>query len=254
MVNSSSIKKTVGTEQLSILFLMSVMAGVGIALSVSRGIERLRFPADSLYYGLESVPEIDTYAILVATVYGICVTTFIFAVRSGDLWSSPGKILALLFATMCILEWSLELTAATIVNYRMQEDFTSSGADSRGFIFGIWYRNLASSLGYIAGLPVLVFTVYKTRSQRFGWWLVWLAFLIFALLIIGLIHFGANTYLPSPLRPWYFEIAIGIPICSLLIALITSQVRKDKLDWWTVLIGPLLIGTWVIWIILKASG
>lgn len=245
---------TLNADRLSIRHLLCVMAGVGIAISVSRGIEHLRFPADAVYYGVDAVGDVDVFGVLVAAVYGVCVTTFLFAWRSGDVWSSPGKTLALLFATMCVLNWALDLIAALVTNYRMQEQFAVGGPDTRGYIGGIWYRNLAPSIGYIAGLPILATVVYKTRLQRFPWRMVWIGFLTFALLIIGFIHFDLGQYVPGLVRPWYFELAIGIPIVLLVLALLVSLARHERVDWWTTIIAPLIVVVWAIGIALKATG
>jgi len=241
-------------DRLSIRYLLCVMAGVGIAISVSRGIEYLRFPADAVYYNLDAVGDVDAFGMLVAAIYGVCLTTFIFAWRSGDVWSSSGKTLALLFATMCVLHWALDLIAALVTNYRMQEQVAVGGPDTRGYIGGIWYRNLAPSIGYIAGLPILAMAVYKTKLQRLSWRMVWIGFLTFALLIIGFIHFDFGQYVPKSVRPWYFELAIGIPIVLLVLALLASLARHERVDWWTTIIAPLIIIAWAIGIALKATG
>lgn len=240
-------------NRLSVLYLLCVTAGVGIALSVSRGINYLRYPADAVYYHLDSFHGIDAFATLVAAVYGVCVTTFIFAWRSGDLWGSPGKTLALLFATMCILNWALDLVAAVVMNYRMQVQLPVGVRDTRGTIAGIWYPNFAPSLGYVAGLPILALAVYKTKSQGFSWRMVWIGFFIFALLIIGDFHFNTVQYLPISLRPWYFELAIGLPVVLLALALCVNLARRERVDWWTTVTAPLIITVWVIGIVLKAT-
>jgi hypothetical protein len=240
-------------NRLSILYLLCVTASVGIAISVTRGIDGLRFPADAIYYNLDGIHGIDAFAALVAAVYGVCLTTFIFAWRSGDLWGSPGKTLALLFATMCVLNWGLDLFAAVLMNYRMRVQLPVGMPDTRGYIVGIWYRNFAPSLGYVAGLPILALVAYKTRLQPFSWRIVWIGFFVFALLIVGAIHFEAGRYLPISLQPWYFEFAIGIPIVLLALATCVSLLRRDRLDWWTTLTAPLIIAVWGISIVLKAT-
>lgn len=248
------MNKSAQDSRLSVLYLLCLTAGVGIAISIARGIERIRFPADAFYYKLDSIQGIDTFAALVAAVYGVCITTFIFAWRSGDLWGSPGKILALLFATMCVLNWGLDLYAAVLMNYRMQLPQPAAGVpDTRGYIAGIWYSNFAPSLGYVAGLPVLAFVAYKTRRQRVSWRFVWIGFLMFALLIVSHMHFNADRYVPTSLRPWYFEMAIGIPITLLVFALCFGLLRRERIDWWTTITAPLIIAVWGIGIVLKAA-
>ncbi len=165
----------------------------------------------------------------------------------------PGKILALVFATMCLLNWALDLLAALVMNYRMQVPLPQGATDNRGYIAGIWYRNFAPSLGYVLGLPILVYVIYKTRSERVCWRLVWIGFLVFALLIAGDMHFTFARHLPLAIQSWYFEIAIGIPVVLLAFAVCLSLARRDRLDWWTVVTAPLIIVVWVIVVLLKAS-
>jgi len=240
-------------SRLSVLYLLCLTAGVGIAISITRGIERLRFPADAFYYNLDGIQGIDAFAALVAAVYGVCLTTFIFAWRSGDLWGSPGKILALLFATMCVLNWALDLFAALLMNYRMLLQPPAGVPDTRGYIAGIWYGNFAPSLGYVAGLPILALVAYKTRTQKFSWRFVWIGFLIFAVLIVAEMHFNVGQYVPSSLRAWYFEMAIGLPVILLALALCFSLLRREQIDWWTTITAPLIICVWGVGIVLKAA-
>ncbi len=228
---------TDSTNRLSVLYLLCLSFGMGTSLAVTRGLERLRFPADHLYYGLKRIPDADLYAALVAAVYGVCFTTFLFAWRAGNLWSSPGKILALLFTTMCVLNWTLDLIAAGVMRYRMQVQVPDAMLDAQGHIFGIWYRNLAPSLGYVCGLPVLALVVYKTSQQKFYWRLVWIGFFVFALLIVAAMHFQFDQRLPMSLGCWYFELAIGLPIVLLALAMAISLIWRERLDWWTMITG-----------------
>ncbi|QDT03313.1 hypothetical protein K227x_16950 [Rubripirellula lacrimiformis] len=244
---------TAHANRLSILHLLCLTAGVGIAITITRGIDRLRFSADAIYYNLDGIQGIDAFAALVAAVYGVCLTTFIFAYRSGDLWGSPGKTLALLFATMCVLNWTLDLFAAVLMNYRMQIGPPVGMPDTRGYITGIWYRDFAPSLGYVFGLPVLALVVYKTRLQGASWRMVWIGFFVFALLIVGTMHFDVDQHLPIAIRPWYFEIAIGIPIVLLALATGLSLLRRERLDWWTTITAPLIIVVWGIGVFVKAT-
>ncbi len=78
----------------------------------------LRFPADAIYYQLDGIHGIGARDALPWRLWGVP-DDIIFAYRSGDLWG-PGKILALVFATMCLLNWALDLLAALVMNYRMQ--------------------------------------------------------------------------------------------------------------------------------------
>ena len=226
------------------------MAGVGIAITVTRGIEQLRFAADNWYYGKTSAAEIDRYGMMVASLYGLCLTTFLFAIRSGEIWRSPGKILAVLFASMCVLDWGLEAFAGAVTSYRISLGMPTesptfrAAADSRGYIFGIWYRSFAPSIGYVVGLPLLAFVLFKTREQRASWRVVWLGFLGFDLLAITEIFFRASSSLPLSWRPWYFEMSIGLPLTLLAAALLNALFRRQHVDWWTTVVSVPLLLVW----------
>ena len=240
-------------HRLSVFYLLCLSAGVGIAISVTRAIEQLRATADSHYHGSVS-PEMGIYSTLVSAIYGVCVITFIFAWRSRDLWSSPGKTLAFVFSAMCIFDWALELVAAVVMHQRMQVEWPSGTVpDTRGFIAGIWYRNLAPSVGYVFGLPILALVIAKTRSQGLLWRLVWIGFFIFSALLVGSIHFGIDRYLPTEIQFWYFEIAIGLPIWLLALALIVTLARGKRVDWWTTITAPLIITVWIVLVTVKAA-
>lgn len=241
-------------NRLGISHLMMLTTGIGIAFFVSRGIEHLRFPADAHYYNLASPSNVDALGMFIASIYGLCVTMFVIAIRDRDFWSSPGKTLALLFATMCLLNWSLEIIAATVTHVRMQTDLAFGTNDHRGFVLGIWYRDFAASVGYVACLPVLLWVVLKTRTQPVAWRIAWIGFLIFALLIIGDLHFGLRNQVGLTLRPWYFEIAIGIPICLLMLAVADSFARRRPMDWWTVLTAIPVASVWCIGIAIRLLG
>ena len=190
---------------------------------------------------------------LVAAVYGICVITFLFASRSGDFWLSPGKTLALLFATMCILNWTLEFVAAAIVNFRLGHPLPAGTPDNRGNILGIWYRSFAPALGYVVAIPVLVLAIFKSKQQTLSWRFVWIGFLVFDLLIVGFVHFDFWKYLPVQLSPRYFEIAMGIPVCLMIWAMILDLVRARPIDWWTAIIPSLIIIAWVLGTMLRLA-
>jgi hypothetical protein len=238
-------------ERLGISHLMLLTAGIGVSLIAARSIERVRFAADAFYYNLEVPADLDSHGMLIAVIYGLCLTLFILAIRTGDFWISPGKTLALLFATMCMLNWSLELIAATITHFRLQTDLKQGAVDHRGVIFGIWYREFAVSVGYVASLPVLLWAIFKSKHQALLWRLAWIGFLLFSLLIVGYIHFGLQAYLSPKLSFWYFEAAIGVPICLLIAALVGSIVRGDSVDWCTTMTTIPVIAVWLIAIAIK---
>ncbi|HBJ38193.1 MAG TPA: hypothetical protein DDZ51_26250 [Planctomycetaceae bacterium] len=230
---------------------MLVTAGIGVSLIAARSIERVRFAADAFYYNLEAPTDLDSHGMLIAAIYGLCLTLFILAIRTGDFWISPGKTLALLFATMCILNWSLEFIAGTVTHFRMQTDLDEGAVDNRGIIFGTWYRDFAVHFGYIASLPVLLWVIFKSKHQALFWRLAWTGFLLFSLLIIGYIHFEVQSYFDPQLAFWYFEMAIGIPICLLIGALVISFIRGDEVDWWTTMTTIPVIAAWLIGVTTK---
>jgi hypothetical protein len=233
---------------------MLLTAGVGVAFLVDRGIEHLRFPADAYYYKLESVPDVDAFGMLVAGVYGLCVTTVVIAIKSGSFWSSPGKTLALLFATMCVLNWGLDFVAASITSIRIQGEVVGPAAiDDRGYILGVWYRTFPVDVGYVACFPVLVWVIHKTKDQGLVWRLAWKGFLLFALAIVGYVHFGFTAYVPPALKSWYFEAAIGIPICLLFVAFVDSLARKRMIDWWTTMTVVPIFLVWCVGVVLKLA-
>jgi hypothetical protein len=118
-------------SRLSISYLLCLTTGVGISISISRGIGQLRFPADSYYYGMETASKIDTLAVLVAMVYGVSLTTTFFALKSGTLWDSPGKTLAFLFSVMCVLDWAIQIAASIIMYDRMHDELVAGSPDNR---------------------------------------------------------------------------------------------------------------------------
>ena len=78
--------KPVSADRLSILHLIVLTTGVGVALFIARGIEYVRFPADAYFYNLDSVSTFDPFPLLVATVYGLAVSTLVLAILYVDIW------------------------------------------------------------------------------------------------------------------------------------------------------------------------
>jgi hypothetical protein len=58
-------------------------------------------------------------------------------------------------------------------------------------------------------------------------------------------------------RPWHFEVAIGMPIVLLAFALFGAIVRRDCLEWWTAIIASMIIVViivvWGVAIAVKAN-
>ena len=240
------------TERLSLSYLLTLTAAMGAAFAIHRWIDRLRFPADAVYYHITSI-ETNVFSVLVAAIYGLTLTTFVFAWKSGDIWNSPGKILALLFSTMCVLNWALEFTAAGVTHARMSTPIAIGAEDERGYLLGIWYRNFAASVGYVAGLPIVAWVVYKTRKQRITWRLVWFAFLAFSILCIADLHLGLSQLLPYRIRQWYFELILGLPVIMLSYALFETVLRRERVDWWTAFTATPVIAVWCIGMVIKLA-
>lgn len=233
-------------SRLSIQYLLAVTAAVGVAIAIARGIEILRFPADQHFYKLETPIELGADDFMIAAIYGICLVTFLFAYRSGDFWNSPGKTLSLLFATMCVLNWTLDAVAALVVQVRLATHIEPGTEDFRWAILGRDYRDFAPTYGYVLAIPILLLAVFKSKHQGLSWRLVWVGFLIFDLLIVGYMHFDFGKQLPFQVNQYYFEYAMGIPILLLTWAMIVTITRRKPMDWWTLSLSSLIIAGWAI--------
>jgi hypothetical protein len=145
------------------------------------------------------------------------------------------------------------LTAAVVASGRVCSALALGGADEEGYILGIWYRDFAVKVGYIACLPILLWAVSKSRRQGFMWRIAWAGFIAFALAIIGYVHFEVGDLLPPTLGVWYYEVALGFPICLLIAAVVVDLARGKTLDWWTtVTVFPVVL-IWFLGIVLKFS-
>lgn len=151
-----------------------------------------------------------------------------------------------------MLNFSLSLIAASIMYLRLQPGASSPPDYTQGYILGIWYQDFAPAIGYITGLPILAWILFKSRPQELAWRAVWVGFLVFALLIVAWRNTDFEKHLPLSVNRWYFEISIGIPVVLIAIALLVALVRRGRLDWWTVLVAPLVIVAWLHLVIMKA--
>jgi hypothetical protein len=95
-------------------------------------------------------------------------------------------------------------------------------------------------------LPILLWVLYRTRQHDLLWRLTWTGFFAFALLIIGYNHFGFGNYVASVVATWYFEAAIGIPVCLMVAATARSAARRDTIDWWTAITVIAIASVWCI--------
>ncbi len=230
-------------RSLSITYLFIITTGVAVSFAVTQAIKRLRHTADVAFYAAsDKVESISAQEMLVAALYGTCLVTCVLAWRSRDPWQSPGKVIALIFAVMCVLDWTIEIIAASIMYARMH-DAAAVGLEP-GYILSFWYRSLAPSIGYPLALPIIAFIIYKTRHQRFYWRMVWIGFLISDLFMIGLVHTRLAMLLPITLREWLLEFVFGIPTVLIVIALAIDLARRQSIDWWTSIIAPLGICIW----------
>ncbi len=230
-------------ERISLAFILIATFGVACALASTQLIQRLKFPADSAFFGTPK-PSLDIFSAIATTVYGVCLGTFLAAVRSRQFWASPGKVLASLFALMCVLDLALALFAAWTVHSRFQLVNPTQVTQELGYIAGIWYPEFSASLGYPLAIPYLVFVVFMSRRHRLMWRLVWCGFLLFDLLIVAVYHFSFIQHFPPLVRGWYFEIAIGIPIVALALAMCGDLLWRRSIDWWTGVIGSLTVGSY----------
>lgn len=257
------VNEPIRGPRLSIAYLMIITTGVCAALAISQGIARLRWPADRWFYGL-SEPTHTAFGMAVAAMYGLCVTMFLCALRAGRIWDSPGKVLALLFATMCVCEWSLEAVSGAIVSSRVAEwpgTITDAAPNSPGLaagvgaghVAGIWYRTFAPKVGYVLGLPLLALVLFKTRHHSLAWRWTWGAFLLFDLALVFELWASVAAKLQAGLRPYYFDLAIGLPMALMLIALVDTCSRRRTLDWWTGLVAVPLAAFWLATLVLKLT-
>jgi hypothetical protein len=231
--------------RLNIAYLMCATAAVAVGITVARAIENLYFPADSLLLGVRAPAGPNLMGIAVSSIYGLSVVTWLFAVRSGDVWQSPGKVLAMLFGSMCVLNWGLDTVAGVVMMRRIVDlgPVPPTGVPSQlCYIAGIWYRSFAATLGYPLFAPVFLFILVKTRRQPMHWRLAWLAFFVFDLAMIAASHRSSNTWIPLLLRPRFVVYAMGVPMVCMAVALLVDVVRRRSLDWWTIVtVVPSLI-------------
>ena len=246
---------TLNSSRLGIFHLLAITTGIALAISIGRGIEHLRFPADSYYYGIKEVRQADVVGLLVTSLYGLGVTICFFALRSGNVWQSPGKVLSIIIASMCLLNWGLDAIVSGLVSYRIEfgpsiDQATSGEMHKRGLVWGIWYRSFPATIGYAAALPVMALILFKTTKQAVVWRLAWLGFVFCSTMICADIFWSVTSNLALPISGWYFEIAMGIPSVLILLAFVWTW-WKGELDWWTVALS--LPGPPLIWIVLVAS-
>ena len=241
------------SERFSIQHLFGWTTAIAISLALVQLIRRLRFPADSWYHGIPEI-SIGLGDWVLAIMYGTGLALSVFAFRTRSIWDSPGKIIALIFGTACVIHLGLDLSAAGLLAYRFKYSIEEANAyvpliaDARGLIFQTWYENIAVYYGYILLLPFLAYVVFRTWSQRSIWKIVWVSILIFIVASIGRLYFNSHHWFPSTIAKHYFTISISIPILAIMFSFGWDLVfHRGRLDWWTILSASVFsIGSFVI--------
>jgi hypothetical protein len=227
-------------QRLSIAYLLVATAAVAIGITVARAINDLYFLSDARFYGAPSPAHLDLMAIAVSSIYGLSVATWFFAIRSGHVWQSPGKMLAMLFGAMCLINWGLDTIAGVVTAYRVRDVWTVPPIlvpHHLGYIGGIWYRSFAVKLGYPLMAPFFLVVMVKARRQPIPWQITWWAFFAFDLAMITASHNGWNAWIPRSRQPRFVVDAIGLPMICMAIALLLDVVRRRPIDWWTMAIA-----------------
>ena len=254
---------------LTIRRLMIWTFGVAAALTVIKLIDQSSARAWNLVVPYNPQPAgLQTSDYIGAFVYGTCLSLFLIAACNKHFWRSPGKILCMIFSLICILDWGLTLIAnALVIQYvtvielpplpgesqiQLGSQSSASFIES-GFIFGMFFQEFAGKIGYCLGVPILLFTLFRSREESKLWKLVWLGFLCFTILML-LEFYGLRERLfsfPPGLARFYFPTAIGIPIVTMMIVLTSDWIRKIKIDWWTLVASSLLTAAWVAMVVLQ---
>jgi len=240
-------------QRLSIGYLMCATAAVAIGITVARAINELYFLSDARFYNTPAPAHLDLMAVVVSSIYGLSVATWFFALRSGNVWQSPGKVLAMLFGGMCLLNWGLDTIAGVVMAYRVRDVWAVPPTlvpHHLGYIAGIWYRSFAVKLGYPLMAPLFLVVMVKTRRQPIPWQITWWAFFAFDLAMITASHNGWNAWIPLSMRTLFVVYAIGLPMTCMAIALLLDVVRRRPIDWWTTAIA---LPSVILWVAVIAS-
>ena len=255
---------------LTITKLMVWTGGIAVALTIVRGMKYLSINAwnKAIPYNPQEL-ELGAMDYIAAFVYGTCVTLFLFAYASKDFWKSPGKITLLIFTLICLIDWGLSAFANTMIiqNVEVVEEMIYNGQDhimtlggvsksdwvSPNFeIFGAFFTNFAGHFGYLAGLPFLIFILFRSREQSWIWKFVWSGFVFFTV-AMSLVFFDRAIPLPKLLEPHYFLLALGVPMILMPLALVYDLIRKHKIDGWTMTVCTGIPLMWVALSIIRLS-
>ncbi len=245
-------------NKLTITHLLAWPVGVGLAITIARGVRWLRVTAwNGIYPQSPQNFELTEYDLAVTFAYGTCLILTVFAIRSRNFWKSPGKIILMIMGLMCLIDWLLTSFASAVIIYRFiiapTPEIASAPMVTDAQVLGIWFENFAPSIGYLFGIPLCLFILIRSK-HRIHWKIVWIAFLLFSTLMVVTLFGNFSRFLI--LRPkYYFEIAAGFPAIAMLIALLIDLIRKNQIDWWTTVACTLLPSLWIaiLWVKLFAS-
>lgn len=251
---------------LTITRLLIWTAGVAASLAVAKLINELSVDAwNRLVPYNPQATGLDASGYLTAIVYGTCLSLFLIAARTQDFWKSPGKIILMIFAMICIIDWGLTVFACSMIIQHISvieapPPASALGAISDvsyvtagGYVLGYYYQNLPGEIGYWLGIPILLFALFRSREESNLWKLVWIGFLCFTvMMLLEFTGWRAQLFsLPMSYRQFYFPVVLGIPIIAMVVAYLNDLVRKHAIDWWTTLACTLLPVAWLAMVSLQ---
>lgn len=250
---------------LTIARLLIWTAGVAASLTAAKLMNELSTDAwNRLVPNDPQDAGLDASGYLTAIVYGTCLSLFLIATRIQDFWKSPGKIILMIFAMICIIDWGLTVFACSMIKQHISVTETVNASTlgpipvsyptsdvsyvtAEGNIFGYYYQNLPGQIGYWLGIPVLLFALFRSREESKLWKLVWIGFLCFTvMMLLEFTGWRAKLFsLPMSYRQFYFPVVLGIPIVAMVVAYLNDLMRKHAIDWWTTLACTLLPVAWL---------
>jgi hypothetical protein len=245
---------------LTITRLMVWTAGVAVSLTVAKLLNELSVDAWNrlVPYNPQSA-GLDTPGYITAIVYGTCLSLFLIAARTQNFWKSPGKIILMIFAMICIIDWGLTVFACSMIIRHISvieapPPASGLGAVSDvsyvtvgGHVLGYYYENLPGEIGYWLGIPILLFALFRSQEESRLWKLAWFGFLCFTvMMLLEFTGWRAQLFkLPVSYRLFYFPIALGVPIIAMVVAYLNDLLKRHSIDWWTTLACTLLPIAWL---------
>ncbi len=239
-MNPETSPERVAAERLSILHLMVWSIGVAVSLALIQGIEYLNHIAYTKQLQLlninEAVPEYRFYVrldrIAISVAYGTAVALAWFAIRSNDFRQVAGKLIISLIAFMAIFDRGLTAIAACYVLV-----FESIS------VYGIYYGNLAPTIGYFVGIAACLWICVFARAPRY-WLACWIALAVASLLLTARFSFGAKLPIPGMRGDFNFLLIMFFPVITSMVGLICDVVTR-RIQWWTVVAVSLLTTMWI---------